>query len=238
MVEASKNSMRIPDSLEDMLIVIEGFKGLTTILFGGKSSLPIGLRGLCQAVAQYKLMIKGKISSNPSLIAKIMYIVDSRTQLWLSCLQKAADREDVNDEIINFASTIDDIVLDKFNVVLPPVFTLTKVEKDEEDEQPKKKKKKKVDKSGDDVGDRKAINKNVPSEFKLLEGESYKKVFAHNNIKERPKWKGDRTMCTRWWTHGICYTDCRNAESHVPTSELPADRKQAFIEFLEVARRA
>ena len=223
-----------------MLIIIEGFMGLTTIPFGPKSSLPVGLRGLREGVAQYKMIIKAKISSDPSLIVKIMFVVDSRTQLWLSCLQRAKDREDVSDEIIDFASAmIDGIVLDKFNVVLPPIFTLAKNKKVEEEEPPKKKKKRNEnDKPGDDKKDRMMINTNPPTEFKLLEGKNYKKVFAHNCVKDRPKWNEDSTMCTRWWTYGTCYKDYRNAASHVATSELPADRKKAFIEFMEIARRA
>ena len=44
-------------------------------------------------------------------------------------------------------------------------------------------------------------------------------------------------MCTRWWTIGKCYKDCNNVESHVSSADLPAGKKTAFLEFLEICRR-
>ena len=75
-----------------------------------------------------RLLLKEKVKTNPSLIARLMYAVDNRVQLWFSYLQQATDREDVNDGIINFASIINKVVLDQFHLVLPPTFTMSKTE--------------------------------------------------------------------------------------------------------------
>ena len=238
-VEKGKHKISIPTTVEDLLIVTNSFSGLASILFGPKSSLPIALKHLYHEMETNKLLLKGKVKVEPSLVAKVMFSVDSRTQIWFSYLRRAKDREDVNDEIINFSSIINEVVLDQFRVVLPPNFAMDKVKEDEEtlipiSKKPKKNKEGKAPKDGDSRMD---VNKDVPKEFKLLEGENYKKRFGHGNVEHRPAWDENCSMCPRWWTHGTCYKDCRNAASHVPSSELPQDKKKAFIEFLEIARR-
>ena len=44
-------------------------------------------------------------------------------------------------------------------------------------------------------------------------------------------------MCPCWWIIGVCYSDCKNVKSHVDIAKLPANKKSAFVEFLEKARR-
>ena len=186
------------------------------------------------------------MTTDPSLIARLMYAVDNRVQLWFRYLRRATDREDINDSIINFTSIINKVVLDQFHLVLPPTFTISKAKTSKMEEQQLTKKQKRDNKklkrdnkntTPKDGDARKVVNKKVPIEFCLLEKEDYKKNFAHNNIEHRPKWNEDSQMCPRWWTHGTCYKYCRNAASHVASSELSADCKAAFIEYLETARR-
>ena len=80
-------------------------------------------------------------------------------------------------------------------------------------------------------------NSNIPPEFRLKQNESYKDVFASKNVEARPMWTQGCRMCPRWWIIGKCYKDCRNVGSHVKSSDLPADKKSAFIEYLEICRR-
>lgn len=242
-VEANKNVISIPSSVEDLLIVINAFGGVASILFGTKSSLTLALRQLSRDMGLNKLHLKGKVKTDPSLIARMMFAVDNRVQLWLSYLRNAQDREDVNDEVLNCSSILNEIILDQFHLVLPPTFAMSRNKADEEDVQPTKRIKKDKDKDdksrdkGKDGNDRRDVNKHPPAEFRILEGEIYKTTFGVNNQQHRVKWDEDNTMCPRWWTHGICYKDCRNKASHVPTNQLPADKKSAFAEFLEAARR-
>jgi hypothetical protein len=86
-------------------------------------------------------------------------------------------------------------------------------------------------------GDRYDNNKNVPPEFRLRENKSYKSLIANKHVEKRPKWSATCTTCTRWWTNGKCYKDCNNIESHVSSDNLPADKKAAFLEYLEICRR-
>ena len=242
-IQSNKNPIKLPATIEDMLLIINGFGGLARICFGKDSSLPLNLTRFARELATNKLFLKGKIMMDPTLITKILHTIDHRTQLWMSFLHRAEDREEVNDQIIDFSPVFNDIMLNQFQVTLPATFTRAKTLKDNSKEneinkegEPKTKKKKGTP-LGDIDADRIKKNSNIPAEFQLKEGESYKAVFARRCVEDRPKWNDNCAMCPRWWIIGVCYSDCRNIESHVPESSLPANKKAAFIEFLEKARR-
>lgn len=141
---------------------------------------------------------------------------------------------------------VNDLVLGQLHVVLPATFSRATVTKDDENEQdgpPRGKRRKKVAGSSTPLGeieggDRKDNNSNIPVEFRLKENKSYKNVFVNRCIQNRPKWTPTCTMCTRcWWIIRKCYKDCKNVESHVDSSNLPANKKSTFIEYLEICRR-
>ena len=241
MIQSNKKPIKIPTDIEELTTIVKGFGGLATILFGKNSSLPTSLIQLARDLSLNKFILKCKIMNDPTLIAKILYTVDSRTQLWASYLRRAEDREYVSDQTIDFSSVLNDVLLEQFHVNLPAIFTSPKKSRDEDeyevDEQGRRKKKKKGSPLKEIEGDRKEKNKNIPVEFRLRPGEDYRKVFAHRCLEDRPKWNDSCKMCPRWWIFGVCYSDCNNAESHVDSDQLPQDKKSAFIEFLEKARR-
>ena len=68
---------RVPISVEDLLIVIKAFYGLASILFGTKSSLTVEVKQLYRAMEINRLLLKGKVKTDPSLIARLMYAVDN-----------------------------------------------------------------------------------------------------------------------------------------------------------------
>ena len=127
-----------------------------------------------------------------------------------------------------------------FQVNLPATFAPPKIKNEDEDDTDEPPRKKKRRGENENEKENKVVNKNIPTEFRLLEGEDYKAVFAGRCVEDRPIWNVGNAkcrMCPRWWIIGICFRDCRNAKSHVPTSDLPANKKSAFVEFLEKARR-
>jgi hypothetical protein len=92
------------------MIIINAFSGLAAILFGKKSSLPGAFRQLHQEMELNRLLLKGKVKTNPGLIAKLMFAVDNRIQLWFGYLRRALDRKDVSNAIINFALIMNKVV--------------------------------------------------------------------------------------------------------------------------------
>ena len=240
LIEANKNVISIPTSVEDLMIVTRAFAGLGSILFGRNSSLPTSLKQLCLEMEMNRLLLKGKVKTDPSLIAKLMYAVDNRVQLWFGYLRRASDRKDVNDSILDFPVIVNEVVLDQFRVVLPATFTTSRTKEGDDQQQPsvKRQKKGKENRPIKDGDNRKVSNNDIPKEFCLLENENYRANFTNKHIQDQPKWNDECKMCPRWFTHGNCFKDCRNSASHVSSSEVPADKKAAFVEYMDLCRRS
>ena len=246
-IEASRKRIEMPTTIEDLITIVKGFGAIAAILFGASSLLPTNLRLFARELNTNRTLVKGKIAMDKTLTSKILYIIDSRTQLFLKYLMKAVELEHVSPIITDFMPMANDLMLGQLQVTLPATFTQPKITKDDEnehDEPPRgggKRRKKGAGGSGpplgEVVGDRRDNNENVPPEFRLKDNESYKDLIVNKYVQKRPKWNEDCTMCTRWWTIGKCYKDCNNVESHVSSADLPAVKKTAFLEFLEICRR-
>ena len=244
-IQASKKKIKLPTTVEDLITIVRGFGGIASILFGSLSILPTNLRQFARELNINKLLVKGKIAIDKTLTAKILYTIDSRTQLFLSYLRRANDIEEVSTSITDFTQMANELMLGQLNVMLPATFTLPTIEKDDKNEQenPPKGGGKRRKKGGPtplgeiEGGGRLDNNSNIPPEFRLKENESYKDVFANKHVEARPMWNDKCKMCPRWWIIGRCYKDCKNVESHVSSSDLPANTKTAFIEYLELCRR-
>ncbi len=70
----------------------------------------------------------------------------------------------------------------------------------------------------------------------MKENEVWKGDLTGKNLKDRPKWNDKSWMCVRWFTNGNCFKDCNNKDSHVCAQAVPADKKAAYIEFLDRIR--
>ena len=246
-IQASKKKIRLPTTIEELIIIVKGFGGIATILFGGMSILSTNLRQFARDLGINKVLFKGKIATDKSLIAQILYNIDNRTQLFFSYLRRANDLENVSESITDFTPMANDLALGQLIVVLPATFTQPTIAKDDDNEHegpPKGGKRRKKGPGGSETllekregESRLDNNSNIPPEFRLKQNESYKDVFASKHVEARPMWTQGCRMCPRWWIIGRCYKDCRNVGSHVGISDLPADKKSAFIEYLEICRR-
>jgi len=77
-------------------------------------------------------------------------------------------------------------------------------------------------------------------EFKMKEGEDWRKHLAGKLPKDRPKW-GDSPnvwMCARWLTKGDCFIDCNNKACHVGADAIPAEKKKEYLNFLKRVRNS
>jgi len=243
MVKAKKNQIKIPKHFEDFSTHCKGLLGLSAITFGISSLLTKALQAFCENVENRRMTLKTKFHYDQTLIAKIMYAVDTRLQLWLSDGRTATDREEMDDGIIDLVPIITNVHMDQLVVSLPSCLnpTLRKPpEDDDESEEPKspRRKKKKVKDDEDKTSkNRKVVNHHAPASFRLLEGESYKNTFANKHVDARPMWGGNCKMCPRWNTLGYCFADCKHKDSHVSGDDIPTDKKAAYDEYLAICRR-
>lgn len=102
MVKAGKNQIYIPTNFKDMLTLSKEILGISAMVFGPMSSLTLALKAFCKDVESRQMAIKAKICNDPALIAKILFAIDTCTQLWLGGVQSPTDQEEMRDDIINF----------------------------------------------------------------------------------------------------------------------------------------
>jgi hypothetical protein len=139
--------------------------------------------------------------------------------------------------------TTETLSSDDFGGTLPPCFKeVAAKESDTETEKGKKNKKQKKDDTKEKRKEQKegspdlgVKNKHQCVDLKLREGEQWS-TFAGSNLKERAKLNGT-FMCGRWHTRGHCFSDCKNKASHVPCSEIPAEVKQAHMQWVKKVHR-
>jgi hypothetical protein len=161
---------------------------------------------------------------------------------------QARDRDDIEDDIIEFTLDHRDIVLDRFNPTLPPCFkevkNKAKTGKDPDNknknEMGKKSKKRKTDqdgkqqrKQGDQPSNSEMTVKNEHQceEFKLREGERWS-IFKAAGNSDCAQLTGLQ-MCAHWHTCGSCFLDCKNKTSHVKRSKIPGDVKAAHLKWMK-----
>jgi hypothetical protein len=128
LINVNKNIIRLPTTIDELLIIIQGFWALSTILFGKQSCLADKLKSFHEEILSNKLNFKAKAATDPDLIAKVMYLIDTRIQLWLGYLQRTDDRELVNDSVLDFGAITSAVLLGVLQVILPKIFTQPKTQ--------------------------------------------------------------------------------------------------------------
>ena len=211
------------------------FVFVTGILFGTKSFLPLSLRDLHTTMLKYSSELKHKIHTDNLLPTKILFAVDQELQRWLKDCKSSKHREEVEDEILeDLSRIISDVVKGRFYMDLPKSF---KMEEDKEEEKsgpiPKKPK---IDNG--EVGNR-LENPDQNPDYKLLDGESFKRVFCGRNYFHRVPWDKNKKihMCPRWHSKYYCFDNCRNIESHVPQSQVSTKMDTDYKKYLKKIRK-
>ena len=83
------------------------------------------------------------------------------------------------------------------------------------------------------------LNPDPNPEYKMLDGEDFKKVYCGKNSRFRPFWdkaKGTR-MCPRYHSREYCFDDCENIDSHVDKDQVPAPVGAEYKKFLKKVRK-
>lgn len=110
----------------------------------------------------------------------------------------------MRDEAVDFDRIIEDILYDKFYQPLPTTFA----------EFTKKRKAEDISKPG-------------------VNNDKYKKHFAGKNMKARPMIDG-KPACHRWHTKGYCFDECRNKNTHIPSTQLSEETKVEYKNFFDL----
>ena len=242
--KATKQTIYIPISYQELLDRLKFFKTIIKV-FGGEEGKNIEKwNDLIKGVKTNSQAFKAMASSNPKFIPSFAYKVDKRFFEYLSESRANADREMVNDNLLDFQHLVESVKLNDFNSYLPASFF---------PEDPKKRKAAEVESETEPPsggGGRpgkpgkpgkqeksKAENKGFIEDFKLSNDE-YEKVKGNMSVLAlRPKWDSKKFMCHRFHSRGYCYGSCGNSASHVDTSSVSEALRNQYARFVEEARK-
>ena len=76
------------------------------------------------------------------------------------------------------------------------------------------------------------VNQSPIPEFKMLPSETWFNNFSKKS--EGVQWDDECQICSRWFIVGRCYSDCKNAVSHVPKEEVPEEKFTDFEDYLKL----
>ena len=127
--------------------------------------------------------------------------------------------------LLTFSSLFDDIMMHRFYYILPLSVKKIKGKSDDtkdKDEAREKKKQRKVEY---------IKNHNVPSAWKLRQGESWDTVFKDKTL-SGPELSCGAKFCLKYWVKGLCFSDCRQKCTHNPLNEEDKAKANAYIKEL------
>jgi hypothetical protein len=236
--DALKQGIAIPDSIESMKYSFFNMVAASKFFFGPNSCLSQKLITVFNHIVQNRYIYSSLAHQYPLFIAKFMFAVDTRVNLWLEACEEHKFRDQVDDTLIDFTDIIKDVRLRNFNYILPPSIREV-VEKanntkdtDESLELGPTSKKKRT--TSPEENSRKINNSKIAKW--LTNDETYNKCFRSQDIlKSRPKLNGV-PMCHRWHCKGYCFENCNNKASHIASNEVASCAKKAFENWIENAK--
>ena len=157
----------------------------------------------------------------------------TRTYRWLQQCRDGVEREQVDDDMIDFSPLVTKVILDSFYQPLPssPALIESHPKKREREENKPGAQKKRKDQREEGL---RVSNEKMIAEWKLRPGEKYAK-FAGEHLELRPKVDG-KYACTRWHVKGYCFANCKNKNSHFPSHDAPQDFKEQFEVWVKTCR--
>ena len=221
----TKNQVRFPTDIEETIERIRALQALCQLFFG-RCSLPAqGLKGIINKCRDHKRLLRTQYHLDEEFIPKLMCAIDHRLFQWLNQCSRATSVEDTSIMLLTFSSLFDDIMMHRLYYILPLSVKKIKgkdADKKEEEESREKKKQRKVDY---------IKNNNVPSEWKLRQGESWDTVFKGKTL-SGPEMSCGAKFCLKYWVKGMCFSDYRQKCSHNPLSEEDKTKADAYIKEL------
>jgi hypothetical protein len=229
---ANKQEVNAPMSFNDMTMQLNMFTVANDIFLG---ELSVGSQCLCALLTMVeanRTTFKARAIADEEFYSKFLFAVDSRYQIWPRENRKALNRNEVNDNIIDFSPVVSQVLFSCFQVNLPPTFKMKDPAttpgatpssgpkgggKGDEDKGGRKK-----TKNGDE--DRIMIKNEAPHpELCMLPTETWSINFANKEIDKRPNFNDNCKCCPRYFLNKYCFSNCKNKESHVPGDKIPAN---------------
>ena len=234
---ALKQGIQVPSSIESMKYSILNLTSAARFFFSDHSILVQELYKVFNHIVRNRNTYRSLFATDKNFIAMFLYAIDTRIQLWLADCERAKERDEVNDSIIDFSLILEQVVTRNFHYKLPQSIrnVMSKKSRDQDDESLTSTQKFKKPKQGEPASAR--IQNEGKIDKWMVSQDDYTKCFKGNKALEtRPKYK-EVPLCHRWHSRGYCFGNCFSAASHVPSTSLPSQTKTEYGKWIETARK-
>ena len=219
LTKLTKTHVVFPVDVEEMIHRLRALHVLAKFFFKRSGYMSQGLQKLINFCASNKMLIKTCIHLDSRFIAKLICTVDERIYIWLKQCSIQSTVIDTDLSLMDFSPMSQDIQLNRFNYILPP--RVAKLNQVEDKENPLKKKKFESER-----------NTNQVREWKLRPGESWDAIFQ-NETNDSPILSMCCKACLKFQVKGICYSDCKQIDSH---KILQGDDKKKLDKYIKELR--
>ena len=234
---ALKQGIQVPTSIESLKYSILNLISASRFFFSDHSLLVKELSKVYNHLVRNRDTYRSLYATDKNFIAMFLYAIDTRMQLWLADCERAVERDDVNDNIIDFSLILEQVVTQNFDYKLPQsirnVMSKNKSREQEETGGLSSSHKNKKAKQGEPASAR--LQNEGKIDNWMVSQEDYTKYFKGSKaLEKRPKFK-NVPMCHRWNSRGYCFENCFSAASHVPSTSLPTQAKTDYGKWVENA---
>ena len=119
---SAKQTVKLPSDIRDIEDQLKIFGAVLTIMAGEDNPVSKGIESLFSKIKDNSLDFESLIEADASYAAKILYVIDMRSQYFLLQCKRRQDRDEVNKRLVDFSDLADSCLSQRFNISLPPTF--------------------------------------------------------------------------------------------------------------------
>ena len=173
-----------------------------------------------------KTLLRTKLYLDKLFIPKFLFLIDDRVNKWLSECSRVEMVENMCMDLVDFATIVTDIKLNRFYCDLPSSIRLLlneRIEDSRNDQATNKKRKSLLESSPSKI----VTNDTVERDWKLKDGESWN-LWRHK-VGGAPILSCNSRPCLKYHVRGSCFSDCTNRPSHKKLTERDFQVTDKFI---------
>ena len=120
---SAKMTVAVPQDYHSLVFQLNAYAHMSKYIFGKASILSSQLCNFTRKITKESIQYKNRIAGDKEFAAKILWAINEQVNLFLSKCRRWDDRENVNEQFINFDGLQHmSILLHRFNITLPSNF--------------------------------------------------------------------------------------------------------------------
>ena len=233
LTKLTKTQVIYPTSIELMVERVEAITVFANLFFTEKSYLTKGLDHLLTLCKSNRTLLRTKLYMDKMFIAKFLFSIDDRINKWLSECGKNDIVEKTSMELVDFATIISDLKLNRYYCDLPQsIKTVARNDDELTDSVTPKDKKRKTSGESIQLSRKTMKDESINPEWRLKDGESWQ-TWRHR-VNNAPTLSCSAKPCLKFHVKGTCFDDCANRKSH---RKLTGEDFKKTDEFIKKVRQ-